>query len=59
MLETEEAFEFTEPRLSTVVFSWWLIVCGAIGFLTLTGSGANDGTGVKRDALLVYCGWHG
>ncbi len=32
MLETEESYEIAEPRLSTVAFSWWLIVCGAIGF---------------------------
>lgn len=32
MLEAEESSDIAEPRLSTVAFSWWLIVCGLIGF---------------------------
>ncbi len=33
MLDAEESLELAEPRLSTVAFSWWVIVCGVIGFI--------------------------
>lgn len=32
MHDAEDSIDFVEPRLSKVTFSWWLIVCGAIGF---------------------------